>query len=150
MERGDRHVPFRNRVEIGARLRIVRHALQADPVIVETARVGAVVDLHAAMVAQALADDAHVAAQRERYRRRREVLLPAVRAAGFDVPGSAAGLYLWATRGQDCWASVAELADRGLLVAPGAFYGEAGAQWVRLALTATDERVAEAARRLAA
>ena len=108
--------------------------------------------VQAAMVA-ALGDDAHVAATRERYRARREVLLPAVRAAGFEVPttgsgANAAGLYLWATRGQDCWTTVADLADLGVLVGPGSSYGSAGDAWVRFALTATDERVAEAARRL--
>lgn len=107
-----------------------------------------------AAMAAALGDDGHVETQRERYRRRREVLLPALRAAGFDVPSppagvaNAAGLYLWATRGEDCWATLADLAARGLLVAPGAFYGAAGARFVRVALTAPDERVEEAALRL--
>ena len=41
------------------------------------------------------------------------------------------------------------LAERGILVAPGEFYGAAGARHVRVALTATDERVAAAAERLA-
>ena len=103
-----------------------------------------------AAMAAALADDDHVAAQVERYRARRAVLLPALRAAGFAVPGSVAGLYLWATRGEDCWATLGDLADRGLIAAPGAFYGPGGASSVRLALTATDADVAEAARRLAA
>jgi aspartate/methionine/tyrosine aminotransferase len=40
------------------------------------------------------------------------------------------------------------LADRGILVAPGDFYGPAGARNVRVALTATDERVAAAVERL--
>lgn len=104
--------------------------------------------VQAAMTA-ALDDDAHVGVQVERYRRRREVLLAALRAAGCEVPGSPAGLYLWATRGEDCWATVGALADLGVLVAPGAFYGADGARHVRVALTATDERVDEAARRLA-
>ena len=101
----------------------------------------------------ALADDAHVDAQRERYRVRRGVLRAAVEAAGLVVDGSQAGLYLWARPAGDpvdCWTTVAGLADRGLLVAPGAFYGAAAAGHVRIALTATDERVAEAARRLGA
>ncbi len=57
-------------------------------------------------------------------------------------------LYLWATRGESCWDTVAHLAERGILVAPGDFYGPAGAEFVRVALTATDERVAAAVRRL--
>ena len=104
--------------------------------------------VQAAMVA-ALDDDGHVALQRERYARRRAALLPALRGAGFAVPGSPAGLYLWARRGDDAWDDVAELAGRGVLVAPGSFYGAASRAHVRVALTATDERVAAAVERLA-
>ena len=99
----------------------------------------------------ALGDDAHVAVQRERYRARRTVLLGALGAAGLEVDGSQAGLYLWvrpAGLPQDCWTTVGDLAALGILVAPGAFYGAAACGHVRLALTATDERVAEAAARL--
>ena len=101
----------------------------------------------------ALGDDAHVDAQRERYRARRDLLLAAVQQAGLVVDGSEGGLYLWARPAAgpvDCWTTVAELAERGILVAPGAFYGAAAAGHVRVALTATDERVAEAVRRLTA
>ena len=97
----------------------------------------------------ALGDDAHVAEQKARYAARRAVLLGAVEAFGLRVDHSDAGLYLWATRGEDAWATVAALAERGILVAPGTFYGEAGRQHVRIALTATDERIAAAAERLA-
>ncbi len=97
----------------------------------------------------AYADDAHVAAQRDRYARRRALLRPALEKAGFTVEHSEAGLYLWATRGRDSWLEVAELAELGILVAPGVFYGPAGARHVRVALTATDERVAAATDRLA-
>ncbi|MFV8162948.1 succinyldiaminopimelate transaminase [Mycobacterium sp. 134] len=101
-----------------------------------------------AMVA-ALDDDEHEAIQRERYLKRRAVLLPALQAAGFTVEHSEAGLYLWATRGEPCRDTVKWLAERGILVAPGEFYGPAGAQYVRIALTATDERIATAVQRLA-
>jgi succinyldiaminopimelate transaminase len=103
--------------------------------------------VQAAMIA-ALDDDDHVAEQRDRYRRRRAALMPALAAAGFRIEASEAGLYLWCTRGEDCWASVRWLADRGILVAPGEFYGAAGTQHVRVALTATDDRVVAAAERL--
>ncbi len=103
--------------------------------------------IQAAMVA-ALDDDDHIAVQRERYAQRRAVLLPALRGAGFTVDHSEAGLYLWATRGEPCRDTLAWLARRGILVAPGEFYGPAGAQHVRVALTATDERIAAAAARL--
>ena len=101
-----------------------------------------------AALAAALADRSHVDEQRERYAARRAVLLPAVRAAGFRVEHSEAGLYLWCTRDEPCWETVAALAEVGVLAAPGAFYGEAGCRHVRLALTATDERIAAAAERL--
>ncbi len=101
---------------------------------------------HAAAVA--LRDDAHVDAQRELYAGRRDLLRGALGAAGFRVDHSEAGLYLWATRGERCGDSLTWLAERGILAAPGDFYGRAGARHVRVALTATDERVAAAAARL--
>jgi succinyldiaminopimelate transaminase len=100
-------------------------------------------------MAVALRDDAHVDAQRAAYGRRRERLLAAVTAAGLRVDHSEAGLYLWATREEDCWTTVSALADLGILVAPGSFYGAAGGQHVRIALTASDERIAAACSRLA-
>jgi succinyldiaminopimelate transaminase len=105
--------------------------------------------VQAAMVA-ALDDDAHECEQRYRYARRREVLLPAFRSAGFTIEDSEAGLYLWATRGESCRDTAGWLAQRGILTAPGEFYGPRGAQHVRVALTATDERIAAAVERLTA
>lgn len=98
----------------------------------------------------ALGDDAHVAAQRELYARRRAVLKPAVEAAGFTIDHSEGGLYLWATEGRDAWDSVERLAELGILVGPGHFYGEHYPNHVRFSLTATDERIAAAAERLRA
>ena len=84
------------------------------------------------------------------YAARRDQLRAALEKAGWAITHSEAGLYLWASRpGHDCWSSVDLLAGAGILVAPGEFYGPAGAQHIRVALTATDERVAAAARRLA-
>lgn len=96
----------------------------------------------------ALCDDRHVEAQRAVYQARRGPLRDALTQAGFRIDDSEAGLYLWATRDEDSWESVAFLADQGILVAPGTFYGAAGARHVRVALTATDERVAAAVSRL--
>ena len=96
----------------------------------------------------ALADPDHVDEQRRRYAQRRAVLGPAVEAFGLRIDDSQAGLYLWATAEEDCWATIGRLADVGVLAAPGAFYGPAGAKHVRIALTATDERVATAVGRL--
>ncbi|MFE7931332.1 bifunctional succinyldiaminopimelate transaminase/glutamate-prephenate aminotransferase [Streptomyces sp. NPDC057456] len=97
----------------------------------------------------ALGDDAHVREQRERYAARRTALREALLSHGFRIEHSEASLYLWATRDESCWATVAHLADLGILVAPGDFYGEAGENFVRVALTATDERIATAVARLA-
>ena len=68
----------------------------------------------------------HVAEQCERYRRRRALLRPALEAAGFTIDHSEGSLYLWATRGESGRDTVAWLAERGILVAPGDFYGAAG------------------------
>ncbi|MSX07379.1 MAG: succinyldiaminopimelate transaminase, partial [Actinobacteria bacterium] len=103
--------------------------------------------IQAAMTA-ALADDEHENIQRERYRARRTVLKGAVEAAGFRVDHSQAGLYLWATRDEPCRDTVDWLAERGILAAPGEFYGPNGGKHVRIALTATDERIEAAAARL--
>ncbi len=94
-------------------------------------------------------DDAHVDTQREIYRRRRGILAAAVTEAGFSIDASTAGLYLWITRGEPCWDTVKWFADRGVLVTPGDFYGSAGELHVRVALTATDERIDAVPARLA-
>lgn len=99
------------------------------------------------VMAACLADDAHVAEQRERYRARREVLRAAVLAAGLRIEDSQAGLYLWCTRDESGWDTAAALARVGVLVAPGAFYGDD--RHVRFALTATDQAIDEAAERIA-
>jgi succinyldiaminopimelate transaminase len=105
--------------------------------------------VQAAMTA-ALNDDAHADAQRARYAARRDRLRGALQAAGWAVEASEAGLYLWASHpdldGRD---SVQRLAEAGILVAPGEFYGPAGARHIRVALTATDERIDSAVMRLA-
>ena len=97
----------------------------------------------------ALRDDAHVDEQRGRYAARRRLLKAAVEGAGFRVDHSEAGLYLWATRDEPCRETVDWLAARGILCAPGDFYGPAGERHVRMALTATDERISAAVARLA-
>ena len=100
-------------------------------------------------MAAALDDEGHVAEQHARYAARRTALRAALEGAGFRVDHSQGSLYLWATAEEDCWATVDRLAALGVLVAPGAFYGAAGAEHVRVAFTATDERVAAAVERLA-
>lgn len=100
------------------------------------------------VMAVALADYEHVAEAKAKYRARREALKAAVEGYGFQIGDSEGGLYIWATLGEDCWATVERMAKLGILVAPGSFYGEASTQYVRFALTATDERINEAVKRL--
>ncbi|GAA0591940.1 bifunctional succinyldiaminopimelate transaminase/glutamate-prephenate aminotransferase [Streptomyces crystallinus] len=103
--------------------------------------------VQAATVA-ALGDDVHVQEQRARYAARRAALREALVKHGFRIEHSEASLYLWATRDEGCWETVAHLAELGILVAPGDFYGTAGERFVRVAFTATDERVEAAVKRL--
>ncbi|MGB9012487.1 MAG: succinyldiaminopimelate transaminase [Aeromicrobium sp.] len=108
----------------------------------------------AAAMEAVLGDDAHVDTQRELYRSRRATLRAALEAAGFRIEHSEGSLYLWASRvvdgcGENGRATLDWLADRGILVAPGDFYGPGGAEFVRIAFMATDERIAAAASRLA-
>ncbi|MEV0591557.1 succinyldiaminopimelate transaminase [Nonomuraea cavernae] len=103
--------------------------------------------VQAAMTA-ALGDDEHADAQRELYAARRARLRPALEQAGWRVDHSTAGLYLWASNGEHAWDQVSKLSEIGILVAPGDFYGPAGKRHVRIAMTATDERISAAVRRL--
>jgi succinyldiaminopimelate transaminase len=100
-----------------------------------------------AMIA-ALDDDEHAREQHARYAARRAKLRDALIAAGFAIDHSEASLYLWSTRGESCWDTVGWLAERGILAAPGDFYGVAGREHVRIAFTATDERIDAAVERL--
>ncbi len=102
-----------------------------------------------AAAAAALTDDMHADEQRARYAARRARLWPALESAGWAIEESAAGLYLWARHpGLDGRSSVQRLAEAGILVAPGEFYGPRGAGHIRVALTAADERVDAAVSRL--
>lgn len=108
--------------------------------------------VQAAMVA-ALGDQAHVEAQREVYARRRARLLAAIEEVGLvNDPASVAGLYLWVglpdPSPEDSWRLVDAFSELGILVAPGDFYGEAARGRVRIALTASDERIDAAVERL--
>ncbi|WP_025272151.1 succinyldiaminopimelate transaminase [Haloglycomyces albus] len=117
-------------------LEIRRHAGYIMPWPVQTATVAA------------LEDEAHANEQKERYRRRRSVLLDAFRSAGFRIDHSHAGLYLWASRDEDCWDTVADLAERGILAVPGEFYGADGHRHVRVSLTVGDAQVDQVGERL--
>jgi succinyldiaminopimelate transaminase len=100
----------------------------------------------------ALSDDEHAERQRDRYAARRSILVAGLKAAGFRIDHSEAGLYLWATHADHDARSACEwlATASGILAGPGHFYGADGARHIRVALTATDERVAAAGERLRA
>jgi succinyldiaminopimelate transaminase len=101
-----------------------------------------------AAAAAAWLDEAGAQSQKQVYLNRRAVMQQAFVAAGFKISASAAGLYLWLTRDEDCWSSVNWLAERGVLVAPGVFYGAAGENYIRAAMTETDAKINQLASRL--
>lgn len=96
----------------------------------------------------ALDDDSHVEAQHAIYQRRRNMLATALHTSGFRIDGSAAGPFLWCTRGETDSATAAWFANLAVLAVPGSLYGKSGARHVRLALTASDDDIAEAAQRI--
>ena len=96
----------------------------------------------------ALGDEVHVHEQAERYAKRRDRLRPALEKLGYTIEHSEAGLYIWCTRAEIDFKSVASFAELGILVTPGSFYGAAGEKYIRIALTATDEQIAAAAARI--
>jgi acetylornithine aminotransferase len=84
--------------------------------------------------AVAWGDEAHVDAVRARYRERRDALLPALEARGLRHAGGDATFFLWLDGGPDAEAVAAGWLERGIIVAPGSFFGPAGEGFLRLAL----------------
>ncbi|MCU1363814.1 MAG: dapL [Acidimicrobiaceae bacterium] len=105
-----------------------------------------------AAVALAYGDDAHVEVQRTRYWRRLELLSRALQRIGVDAPTPEGSFYLWCTKeGLDGWELATLLAETsGLVGSPGELYGEAGKNFVRLAMVQPDERLELVASRLGA
>jgi acetylornithine aminotransferase len=93
-------------------------------------------------------DEGHVERTREIYRRKRDVLLPALSRKGIRVAGSAATMYLWleVPDGEGSAELAERLLEHGLIVSPGTFFGASGEGYWRLALVPTEaecERAAE-------
>ena len=103
-----------------------------------------------AAVAAAYGDDEHVRIQRDRYLGRLETLSKALNATGIAAPVPEGSFYLWCKReGLNGWELAAEIAElSGLLVSPGDLYGDAGREFVRIAVVQPDERIALGAERL--
>jgi succinyldiaminopimelate transaminase len=98
-------------------------------------------------------DEEHVERTREIYRRKREILLPALARKGIRVAGSEATMYLWleVPAGESSEALAARLLEQGLIVSPGTFFGPSGEGYWRLALVPTEaecERAAEILERM--
>lgn len=94
--------------------------------------------------AAAWSDDVHAAERREIFTAKRRVLREGFEAAGLDVVGSRAGLYLWVRVDDDMEATKRLLAE-GVVVSPGRAFGPGGEGYVRLALVPTVEDCVEAA-----
>jgi succinyldiaminopimelate transaminase len=92
-------------------------------------------------------DEDHVAATRERYRRKREVLLDVLTRKGIRSAGGAASMYLWLeVPGEDTSEEFAtRLLEHGVIVSPGSFFGAAGEGYWRIALVPTEDECRRAA-----
>jgi succinyldiaminopimelate transaminase len=98
----------------------------------------------------AFGDESHVEAQRQRYRRRLDLMRRVAALFGSDAELPGGGFYLWAPApGGDAWAFTRRLAaEAGVLVSPGEFYGSQGEGHVRIAVVQPDDRIALAASRV--
>ena len=92
--------------------------------------------------AVAWADDAHAEERRDIFSAKRDVLRNGLEAAGIEVLGSEAGLYLWMKVDDDVAATKRLLAD-GVVVSPGTAFGPGGEGHLRMALVPTVEECAE-------
>jgi succinyldiaminopimelate transaminase len=79
-------------------------------------------------------DEAHVEEVRERYRAKRDLVLPVLERAGLRSAGGEATFFLWLDAGPDAEALAALLIEGGVIVTPGSFFGPAGEGFIRMAL----------------
>jgi succinyldiaminopimelate transaminase len=95
----------------------------------------------------AWSDEEHVEATRERYRRKREILLDVLARKGLRVAGSGATMYLWVEvpAGESSESFAHRLLEHGIVVAPGSYLGPAGEGYVRVALVPSLEDCRRAA-----
>lgn len=97
-------------------------------------------------------DQADVAAMCQIYRRRRDILVDALNAIGLDVTPPKGAIYVWARVPEgETSASFTEkvLEDAAVVISPGSAYGASGEGFVRMSLTTPDDRLVEAAERIA-
>jgi succinyldiaminopimelate transaminase len=93
----------------------------------------------------AWSDDTHVDDVRALYRRKRDLLLPALQAGGLRLAGSTATFYLWMDVGGPSEEFSRRLLEHGIVATPGSFFGPAGEGYARFALVPTEEQCARAA-----
>ena len=91
-------------------------------------------------------DEEHVAAVRDLYRAKRDVLLPALEALGLRHVGGDATFFLWLSGAAPGLHE--RLLERGIVLAPGEYFGPGGEGHLRLALVPTLEDCRRAARLL--
>lgn len=86
------------------------------------------------------------------YARRRNVVVSGLRKAGLDLPTPKATFYLWFRVPEGMTSAEASkffLESADTVVTPGSAYGEQGEGWLRIALTESEERLAQAVERMA-
>jgi acetylornithine aminotransferase len=98
--------------------------------------------------AVAWGDEAHVQDVRERYRAKRELLLPVLERAGLRSAGGDASFFLWLHAGDAAEALATRLLEGGVVLAPGSYFGPAGEGFLRLALVPSLEDCGRAVERL--
>jgi N-succinyldiaminopimelate aminotransferase len=92
-------------------------------------------------------DEDHVRRTRATYRRKRDLIRPALEERGLRIAGSEASFFLWfaTPEGERSEAFATRLLEHGIVVAPGSYFGPAGEGYARLALVPTEEECARAA-----
>jgi aminotransferase len=115
--------------------------------LIDHLTVGVWTGLQRGLVAALTSDQSDVAERHEVYRARRDRLVGALRAAGFEIDMPEGTFYAW-WRLPGGLTPERLIADARLGVAPGEGFGARGTGWARLSLAIPDEDVDEAARRL--
>ncbi len=96
-------------------------------------------------------DSSFILERNDIYRRRRDLLVDGLRGMGLEASRPRASLYVWSPIPAGCssmdWATRL-LEQTGVSVAPGSAFGRGGEGFVRISLTAKDEEISEAVRRM--
>ena len=115
---------------------------------------GAFTPIQAAAVAALNGPQDIVAANRELYRKRRDVLVDSFAKAGWDIPSPRASMFAWAPLPPalahlgSLEFSKQLLTEAGVAVAAGVGYGEEGEGYVRIAMVENEQRLRQAARNI--